>query len=47
MEHGAAASPAFKSAIEAALTAMQGGADVATTQQALASAASDALISAQ
>jgi len=47
MEHGAAASPAFKSAIEAALTAMQGGADVATTQLALSSAASDALVSAQ
>ena len=47
MEHGAAAAPAFKSAIEAALTAMQGGADVATTQLALSAAASDALVSAQ
>jgi glucose/mannose transport system substrate-binding protein len=43
MEHGAAASPAFKSAIEAALTAMQGGTDVAGTQTALAAAATDAL----
>lgn len=43
MEHGAAASPPFKSAIEAALTAMQGGTDVAGTQTALAAAATDAL----
>jgi glucose/mannose transport system substrate-binding protein len=43
MEHGAAASPAFKSAIEAALTAFEGGADVATTQTALVAAATEAL----
>jgi glucose/mannose transport system substrate-binding protein len=47
MEHGAAASPAFKSAIEAALTAMQGGTDVAGTQTALAAAATEALGSSQ
>jgi glucose/mannose transport system substrate-binding protein len=43
MEHGAAASPAFASAINAALTAFEGGADVATTQAALVAAANEAL----
>jgi glucose/mannose transport system substrate-binding protein len=43
MEHGAAASPAFKSAIEAALTAFQTSGDVAGTQTALATAAAEAL----
>jgi len=47
MEHGAAASPAFKSALEAALTAMQGGADVAATQTAMAQAATSALSASQ
>jgi glucose/mannose transport system substrate-binding protein len=43
MEHGAAASPAFKSAIEAALTAFQTSGDVAAAQTALAAAAAEAL----
>ena len=43
MEHGAAASPAFKSAIEAALTAFEGGTSIADTQTALVSAAQAAL----
>jgi glucose/mannose transport system substrate-binding protein len=43
MEHGAAASPAFKSAIEAALTAFVASKDVAGTQTALAQAATDNL----
>jgi glucose/mannose transport system substrate-binding protein len=42
MEHGAAASPAFKSAIEAALTTFATGGDVTATQAALAAAAKDA-----
>jgi glucose/mannose transport system substrate-binding protein len=39
MEHGAAAAPAWKSAIEAALTTFVTGGDVAATQQALVTAA--------
>jgi glucose/mannose transport system substrate-binding protein len=42
MEHGAAASPAWKSAIEAALTTFATGGDVAATQAALVAAAKDA-----
>jgi glucose/mannose transport system substrate-binding protein len=42
MEHGAAASPAFKTAIETALTAFQTSGDVAATVAALAAAAKDA-----
>ncbi|HEX9043612.1 MAG TPA: ABC transporter substrate-binding protein [Candidatus Limnocylindrales bacterium] len=42
MEHGAAAAPAWKSAIEAALTTFETGLDVAATQTALAAAAKDA-----
>lgn len=43
MEHGAAASPAFKSAIEAALTTFEASGDVAATQTALVAAATAAL----
>jgi len=42
MEHGAAAAPAWKSAIEAALTTFATGGDVAATQAALVQAAKDA-----
>lgn len=42
MEHGAAAAPAWKSAIEAALTTFETGLDVAATQTALVAAAKDA-----
>src|SRR5512141_1448423 len=42
MEHGAAAAPAWKSAIEAALTTFVTGGDVAATQTALVAAASAA-----
>jgi glucose/mannose transport system substrate-binding protein len=42
MEHGAAAAPAWKSAIEAALTTFVTGGDVAATQQALVTAATAA-----
>jgi glucose/mannose transport system substrate-binding protein len=42
MEHGAAAAPAWKSAIEAALTTFATGGDVASTQAALVAAAKDA-----
>jgi len=42
MEHGAAASPAFKSAIEAALTTFATGFDVEATQAALVAAATEA-----
>jgi len=42
MEHGAAAAPAWKSAIEAALTTFSTGGDVAATQAALVQAAKDA-----
>ena len=42
MEHGAAASPAWKSAIEAALTTFETGGDVAATLAALVAAAKDA-----
>ena len=42
MEHGAAAAPAWKSAIEAALTTFVTGGDVAGTQTALVAAASAA-----
>jgi glucose/mannose transport system substrate-binding protein len=42
MEHGAAASPAWKSAIEAALTTFATGGDVTATQAALVQAAKDA-----
>jgi glucose/mannose transport system substrate-binding protein len=44
MEHGAAASPAFKTAIETALTAFQTSSDVAGTVAALVAAAKDAAI---
>jgi glucose/mannose transport system substrate-binding protein len=47
MEHGAAASPAFVSAIEAALTAFETSGDVTATQAALAAAAQEALAPAQ
>jgi glucose/mannose transport system substrate-binding protein len=42
MEHGAAASPAWKSAIEAALTTFETSGDIAATQAALVTAAKDA-----
>jgi glucose/mannose transport system substrate-binding protein len=42
MEHGAAAAPAWASAVEAALTTFQTGGDVAATQAALVQAAKDA-----
>jgi len=42
MEHGAAASPAFKTAIETALTTFQTSGDVAATVAALVQAAKDA-----
>jgi glucose/mannose transport system substrate-binding protein len=42
MEHGAAASPAFKTAIETALTSYQTSGDVAATVAALVAAAKDA-----
>jgi glucose/mannose transport system substrate-binding protein len=42
MEHGAAASPAWKSAIEAALTTFATSGDVAAAQAALVQAATDA-----
>lgn len=42
MEHGAAASPAWKSAIEAALTTFETGGDVAATLAVLVAAAHDA-----
>ena len=42
MEHGAAASPAFKTAIETALTTFQTSGDVAATVAALVAAAGDA-----
>ena len=41
MEHGAAAAPAWASAVEAALTTFQTGGDVAATQAALVQAAKD------
>jgi glucose/mannose transport system substrate-binding protein len=44
MEHGAAASPAWKSAIEAALTTFETSSDVAGTQAALVAAASAAAL---
>ena len=42
LEHGAAASPAWKTAIETALTAFETSGDVAATQAALVKAATDA-----